>query len=78
MIRLERIPWLWDPLFILLYSADSVQCNCVDFFIRQPLFLFQRDFPNLETSKNRPIGQIAGCDMATSPINTGDVAISNL
>ena len=30
------------------------------------------------TSYFRPIGQIAGCDMATSPINTGDVAISNL
>ena len=28
--------------------------------------------------KKRPIGQFAGCDMAISPINTGDVAISNL
>lgn len=28
--------------------------------------------------KMRPIGQFAGYDMAISPINTGDVAISNL
>ena len=32
----------------------------------------------LESNKFRPIGQFAGCDMAISPINTGDVAISNL
>ena len=33
---------------------------------------------NFIFNKIRPIGQIAGYDMPISPINTGDVAISNL
>jgi hypothetical protein len=41
MIRLERIPWLWNPLFILLYSADSVQCNCVDLSSDSRYFSFK-------------------------------------
>lgn len=45
--------------------------SLVNYVIAQPITLWL-------SGKSRPIGQFAGYDMAISPINTGDVAISNL